>query len=219
MKSVLCYGDSNTFGAKPVEFDILEEPVLLADLRYPEDVRWTGVLQKELGGDYKVIEEGLCARTTTLDDPIEGIHKNGKPYLQPCLETHSPVDLVILMLGTNDLKYKYHLSAFDIGLSITVLLDIITKSTVSKDGTAPKTLLLAPPPIGKLTYLKELFEDSVEKSKEIAVYFARAAKRFGCDFMDAGKIISTSELDGVHYSADSHKKLGEALAKKVKEMI
>ena len=78
MKSILCYGDSNTFGAKAVEFDLLEEAVVFADLRYAEDVRWTGVLQKELGSEYRVIEEGLCARTTTLDDPIEGTYKNGK---------------------------------------------------------------------------------------------------------------------------------------------
>lgn len=219
MKSILCYGDSNTFGAKPVEFDILEQAVLLADLRYPKDIRWTGVLQKELGEGYNVIEEGLCARTSTIDDPIEGIYKNGKTYLQPCLETHAPVDLVVLMLGTNDLKFKYHLSAFDIGLSITVLLDIINKSTVSSVGKNPKILLVAPPPIGKLSYLKELFEGSVEKSKQIATYYQKAAKLFDCDFIDAGKVISTSDLDGVHFDADDHKKLGMAFAKKIKGIL
>lgn len=219
MKSILCYGDSNTFGAKAVEFDLLEESVVLADLRYPEDVRWTGILQKELGEDYRVIEEGLCARTSTLDDPIEGIYKNGKPYLQPCLETHAPVDLVVLMLGTNDLKYKYHLSAFDIGLSITVLLDIINKSTVSREGKNPQILLVCPPPIGKLSYLKELFEGSVEKSKELSKYFEKAARLFGCDFIDAGKIIKTSDLDGVHFDPQEHEKLGKALAVKIKEIL
>jgi len=219
MKSILCYGDSNTFGARPVEFDLLEKSVVLAELRYPDDVRWTGVMQKELGEDYKVIEEGLCARTSTLDDPIEGLYKNGKSYLQPCLETHAPIDLVVLMLGTNDLKYKYNLSAFDIGLSITVLLDIISKSTVSREGKSPKILLVCPPPIGKLGYLKELFTGSVEKSKELVKYFEKAAKLFGCDFIDAGSIIKTSDLDGVHFDATEHERLGKSLAGKIIDIL
>ena len=109
MKSILCYGDSNTYGLMPDSPD-----------RYPRDVRWTGILQKKLGEDYYVIEEGLSGRTTLWDDPIEE-HKNGKKYLLPCLDSHKPVDLVILMLGTNDLKTRFSLTPFDIGASVEIL--------------------------------------------------------------------------------------------------
>ena len=95
MKTILCYGDSNTYGLMPDSPD-----------RYPRDVRWTGILQKKLGEDYYVIEEGLSGRTTLWDDPIEE-HKNGKKYLLPCLETHKPLDLVVIMLGTNDLDHMF----------------------------------------------------------------------------------------------------------------
>ena len=103
MKSILCYGDSNTWGCKPIVLPGVVE-------RFDRDVRWTGILRQQLGDDYLVIEEGLNARTTVHDDPIDGAHKNGKPYLLPCLETHLPLDLVIIMLGTNDLKSRFSLS-------------------------------------------------------------------------------------------------------------
>ena len=116
MKSILCYGDSNTYGLMPDSPD-----------RYPRDVRWTGILQKKLGEDYYVIEEGLSGRTTLWDDPIEE-HKNGKKYLLPCLDSHKPVDLVILMLGTNDLKTRFSLTPFDIGASVENLVKVLLKS-------------------------------------------------------------------------------------------
>jgi lysophospholipase L1-like esterase len=103
VRTILRYGDSNTRGFDP-------EP----GERFPEDVRWPGVLRTRLGDDYRVIEEGLSGRTTVWDDPIEGVHKNGRTYLRPCLESHSPVDLIALMLGTNDLKKRFGSSASDI---------------------------------------------------------------------------------------------------------
>lgn len=121
MKSILCYGDSNTYGLMPDSPD-----------RYPRDVRWTGILQKKLGEDYYVIEEGLSGRTTLWDDPIEE-HKNGKKYLLPCLDSHKPVDLVILMLGTNDLKTRFSLTPFEkcFFRMVPMLVDI-KKSCFSK---------------------------------------------------------------------------------------
>lgn len=82
--------------------------------RFAENVRWTGVLASMLGPDFRIIEEGLNARTTAFDDPVEGLHKNGRAYLLPCLESHAPLDLVIIMLGTNDLKQRFRLPASDI---------------------------------------------------------------------------------------------------------
>src|SRR5215467_3304319 len=107
MKTILCYGDSNTWGAIPLtDLNIIE--------RYGPDVRWGSVMRTSLGGDYWVVEEGLSGRTTVWADPIEGDYKSGKSYLIPCLESHEPVDLVAMMLGTNDLKQKFGLSPFNI---------------------------------------------------------------------------------------------------------
>jgi len=114
MKTILCYGDSNTWGYNPATGG-----------RFSRDKRWTRVLVQELVDGYYVIEEGLNGRTTALSDPIEGPHKNGKEYLVPCLESHQPLDLVTIMLGTNDLKKRFSLSAFDIANGAGVLVDIV----------------------------------------------------------------------------------------------
>src|SRR5262245_18689824 len=106
MPTVLCYGDSNTHGTPPMS-DMADQG------RYPADQRWTGVLRRELGAGWTMIEEGLPGRTTVHDDPIEGVHKNGRRYLLPCLESHRPLDAIVLMLGTNDLKARFSLPAED----------------------------------------------------------------------------------------------------------
>lgn len=138
MKTILCYGDSNTWGWNPD-----------TGLRYPRDIRWPGRLQIELGPTYYVIEEGLNGRTTVWDDPIEE-HKNGKTYLYPCLESHKPLDLVVLMLGTNDLKTRFWLSTLDIVSGIARLVEIIQSSRSGVQETSPKILLLAPPLVTNL---------------------------------------------------------------------
>jgi len=114
--TILCFEDSNTWGYDPIAQD-----------RFPRDVRWTGVMRKALGSDFLVLEEGLNGRSTVWEDPIEG-YKNGHDDLVPCLETHRPLDLVILMLGTNDLKVRFHVSSFDIAQSVAVLIDVIQRS-------------------------------------------------------------------------------------------
>jgi len=138
MKTILCYGDSNTWGYNPATQD-----------RFSQDERSPGVLRQALGDGYEVIEEGLNGRTTVWDDPIEG-YKNGKEYLIPCLETHRPLDLVAMLLGTNDLKVRFSLSAYDIANGAGVVVDIVQRSGAGPDEGAPKVLLMAPPPVGKL---------------------------------------------------------------------
>ena len=110
MKTILCYGDSNTYGYDPS-----------CGLRYPENIRWTGRLAKILGSEYKIVEEGCNGRTTIFDDPIEG-WKNGRDYLRPCLNSHKPVDIVIMMLGSNDMKEMFHASAEDIAYGAETLV-------------------------------------------------------------------------------------------------
>lgn len=208
MKTVLCYGDSNTWGCKPIRAPGVIE-------RYPHGVRWTGVMSRTLGEDYQVIEEGLNARTTVHDDPIEGAHKNGKSYLLPCLETHLPLDLVIFMLGTNDLKSRFSLSAYDIGSGIKPLLEI-TKSIAPKNlGNEPKTLVISPAPFAPLDLFADMFGDGAEKSNYLAGHMEAVARMSGSYFLDAGKTITSSEADGFHLDLDQHLLLGEKIAETV----
>jgi lysophospholipase L1-like esterase len=207
MKKILCYGDSNTWGYSP-----------RAGERFPRDVRWTGVLRDELGDGYEVIEEGLNGRTTVWDDPIEG-YRNGKTYLIPCLESHQPMDLVVIMLGTNELKMRFSLSVYDIAEGVRVLVDIVQKSEAGRDGGPPKLLLMAPPPIAKLTEFAEMFEGAEAKSKKFAEHYRRIAEEQGCEFFDTSEVIISSDIDGIHFEAGEHQKLGKAVAELVRKIL
>jgi lysophospholipase L1-like esterase len=204
---VLCYGDSNTWGKNPLTKD-----------RYGKDERWTGILQNTLGTDYFIIEEGLNGRTTVWDDPIEG-YKNGKTYLIPCLESHKPLDLVIIMLGTNDLKKRFSLSAYDIALGAGALVDIVNKSDCGRMDRSPKVLLLAPPPIGKLTEFAEMFEGGTEKSRKLSQHYRDISEEYGCAFFDTSKVIQSSDIDGIHLEKKDHEALGKAVAEIVKNIL
>jgi len=210
MINILCYGDSNTWGREP-----------LKDTRFPMDVRWPGVLRQHLGAGYWVIEEGLNGRTTVWDDPVaEG--RSGKVYLVPCLTTHKPLDLVALMLGSNDLKPKFSLSAYEIARCAATLLEIIQKSGAGPDGQPPQVLLISPPyviPIEGESEWRDQFEGAAQKSKKLARYYADVAKKFGVHFMDAAKVMVSSQRDGIHFEAEGHAQLGEAVAQKVKEIF
>ncbi len=207
MFEILCFGDSNTWGYDPV-----------SGARMAREVRWTGVLQAALGARYHVIEEGLNGRTTVWEDPIEG-DKMGKRHLLPCLESQAPLDLVVLMLGTNDLKMRYSAPPADIAEGAGVLLDIIAKSTAGREGKAPPVLLLAPPPTAKLSAFDQMFEGAGEKSRKLAPLYAAEARRFGCAFLDVGTVARSSDLDGIHLEAGEHRKLGEAVAREVKRIV
>jgi len=212
MKNVLCYGDSNTWGCKPITtLGVIE--------RFDRDVRWTGVLRRLLGEDHLVIEEGLNARTTVHDDPIDGAHKNGKPYLLPCLETHVPLDLVIIMLGTNDLKSRFALSAYDIASGIKPLLEIVASIAPKNGGVAPQTLVIAPPPLARLSLLSDMFEGGSDKSLQLARYYEGVAGLFNSHFLDAGAVITSSDDDGIHLEADQHNLLGASVAEKVADIL
>ena len=204
MKTILCYGDSLTWGYDPA-----------TSKRIDRNKRWPGVLRNDLGDKYIVIEEGLNGRTTVWDDPLHGGYKNGMKYLIPCLASHRPIDLVILFLGTNDLKMRFSLSAFEIAKSIRVLVNIILKSEAGVKENAPKLLLIAPPHITELSNFREEFEDSKDKSFKLGKYYKEVVEEFDIDFLDSSEVVKASNIDGIHLESTEHVKLGHEIAKKV----
>ena len=203
MKTLLCYGDSNTHGYDP-----------LTGGRYPSDVRWPGVLAKLLGQDWHVIEEGLNGRTTVFRDPLEP-WKSGRDYLRPCLNSHKPVDQVILMLGSNDLKACFHASPEEIAKGAAELLGIIRDFCLEKQGFSPKVLLVSPPWLGpgilNSPFAHNFDDTAVGRSKQLAALYEAAAAEYGCAFFDAASCIVASEADSLHLMPDMHRLLAERI--------
>jgi lysophospholipase L1-like esterase len=175
-------------------------------------------MRERLGSAYLVIEEGLVGRTTVRDDPLDP-HKNGLAYLAPCLQSHSPIDLVILMLGSNDMKRHFDLSSLAIAEGMRRLVSAIQNSACGIDLVAPKVLLLSPPPIIGLTALADLFGAAEQKSLDLPGLYAEIATEKECWFYDAGQAICSSPTDGVHFDADQHQKLGCTLTEKVIDIL
>lgn len=210
MRNILCYGDSNTWGSPPVE----------GMPRWGLDTRWGSVMRTTLGADYWVVEEGLGGRTTVWDDPVEGENRNGKRFLMTCLESHRPLDLVIVMLGTNDLKSRFALSAADIAFGAGSLLDVILNSGCGPNWGKPKALLICPAPTATFSpNFADMFVGAAEKSRQLAPYYQRQAELRGCAFLNAGQYITCSDRDGIHLEASEQQKLGQAVADKVREIF
>lgn len=205
MKRILCYGDSNTYGTDGE-----------TGQRFAYDVRWPGALQMLLGEEYQVIEEGLGGRTTVWDDPIEQ-HKNGRTYLMPCLHSHMPLDLVIIMLGTNDLKKRFDVPACDIAGGMEVLINDILISRSGRGAKAPKILLIAPVIIEGLTELAGILEGGVEKSKQLPMLYRNLAKKYDTAFLDSNDAAKPCKADGVHFDAQGHKRLAEMIKDKIND--
>ena len=202
MVNILCYGDSNTYGYDPE-----------TGLRYPKDVRWTGVLQNILGSDYNVIEEGLNGRTTVFDDPNDD-WKNGLDYVRGIVCTHRPVDVFVVMLGTNDLKACFGASPEEItsglGKVIVSALDTLEK----KQGFRPKVLIVSPAALTGVEngpFAASFDEGSVERSKSLAGCFDVLSKKLNVSFLNAAEVTLPSKADGVHLDRKGHKLLGTAI--------
>lgn len=211
-KNILCFGDSNTHGYNSKtggRFDVNE--------------RWTKLLQKNLGDDYYIIEEGLSGRTTSFEDPVfEGLC--GLNVIYPCMMSHEPLDLVIIMLGTNDTKDRFNANSFIIGKGLERLAQKTIDTHAAWRG-APNVLLIAPPPIhpdyAKTAVAGEMGDKCVERSRGLAKEFKEVADRLHCHFLDAGSIpgIEMYPYDWMHLSLESHKLLADELTKVMKEIL
>ncbi len=199
MRTILCYGDSNTWGKDPE-----------SEGRFSFTIRWPGVLQQQLGMSFRVIEEGLCGRTTVFDDPLSP-WRNGKQYLMPCLESHKPIDLCIIMLGTNDLKTRFSLTAAEIAEGAEMLIDLVHSREAGSGAGSPPVLLVSPPLVRGDVPEHDMLIGAAQKSRSFAACYRETAERTGCLYFDAA-CIEVSELDGVHISEEGHRMLGEKLA-------
>jgi lysophospholipase L1-like esterase len=209
-RAILCYGDSNTHGTKPM-------PTLDGAGRFGHEARWPSVMGRSLGAGYEVIAEGHPGRTTVLDDPMEGEFRNGLRVLPAMLESHKPLDLVILKLGTNDLKNCFHVSPADIAFFLDRMIRMIRAAGAGPEGAAPEVIIIAPPPILEVGCLAEMFAGAAAKSQGLAAAIEEMTERLDVGFVDAGEIIAVSEVDGIHYEAEAQVALGLAMAGAVRQ--
>lgn len=212
-KTIVCFGDSNTHGYNSQNGG-----------RFSEKERYTCLLGRLLGDDYLVREEGLGGRTTVFEDPLyEGM--SGLNALFYVLMTHEPVDLLVIMLGTNDTKERFHCNAENIAKGMERL---VTKALCTpqafRDGV-PNVLIVCPPPIEEgyrnvASVSGEMGKGCSEKSRALARYYQETAARLGVHFLDAGAIpgMAMYPYDCMHLSPDSHRLLAGALAKRIPEI-
>ncbi|WP_249040454.1 GDSL-type esterase/lipase family protein [Nocardia cyriacigeorgica] len=206
--TILCYGDSNTFGQPSGGRG-----------RLPSDVRWTGRLQQLLGDDYAIIEEGLGGRTTDLDDPDRD-DRNGRSYFRPCLRSHSPLDMVVIMLGNNDLKTKFGRETDAVAAALEGYVGEVERTAWTRTGGLPAVLLVSPihldadqPAFAEQS--SEYDAESVRKSHELAAAIRRVAARRKALFADAATVACPG-ADGVHLSDDSHEALSQLIAQEIR---
>jgi lysophospholipase L1-like esterase len=219
-KRIMVYGDSNTWGFIPIKEGA-------PSTRYPSDERWPNVMRASLGDNYEVVDEALNGRTTDIADPtnpqVGGAGLDGSAYLPAAIASHLPLDLVVIMLGTNDLKNMFHRSPLRIALGVGNLVDLVASSNggVGTKYPAPKVLVLCPPPLGNLApqAFEDMFSSGVEKSKQLPAYYEAVATAAGAEFLDLGKLTPTDGMDGVHLTAAAQKKIGENVAERVKKIL
>lgn len=204
---ILCYGDSNTWGYIPAS----------DHLRYDINTRWTRLLAKRLGDSYEIIEEGLNSRTLISNDPRPGKEgKSGYDYLIPCLDSQDPIDLVILMLGTNELKYSNNKTPEEIG---TILEEKFVKVILNRKSQIsnkyPKLLIVTPPLVNEDAdeETKQKYLNATEKSYKLNEIYKEIAIKNNCYFVDNEGL--TPGIDGIHLNEEKHKLLAEKIYNKI----
>jgi lysophospholipase L1-like esterase len=202
--AVLCYGDSNTWGYR-------------ADTegRFGRWERWPGVVQRELGEDFHVVEEGLGGRTTMFDDPGEA-DRNGLTPLPMLLETHAPLDVVVIALGVNDV-FLPGVGADWAARGAATLVERVRTLDAGRDGRAPAILVVVPPPLGRLSASDETLAPSArEESRRFADAYRGALDGLEADMLDLGTVCEPTPEDGVHFDLEAHNAIGRAVAERVR---
>ena len=205
--AVLCYGDSNTWGYEGS-----------SGARLGRWDRWPGILQRELGDGVHVLEEGMSGRTTVFDVPYEG-GRNGLTYLPVSLQTHAPLDVVVISLGTNDL-FVPGVNAFHAAHGAMKLAEVARTSACGPNGGAARVLVLVPPPFLPLGMWEPDAPEGEAESRRFAEHFAKMAAEYGdVPLLDLGELITSSPADGIHLEAADHRVIGAAVAARLRPML
>lgn len=212
MKYILCFGDSNTYG-----YDTA------GGGRFPWGVRWTSRVQEALGDGYRVIEEGMGGRTTVWDDPIDQVPSADRCLLT-CLASHQPLDLVIIMLGTNDLKLRFGLEAADIAAGAQVLVRKTKEYLEKVQDIKARILLVSPIEVDERIRDKPYGihmggADAARRSRELPRFFQEVARVNQCDFLAASDYANPCVEDWMHLDAEGHRKLADGITDKIREIL
>ncbi|WP_420858029.1 SGNH/GDSL hydrolase family protein [Marivivens marinus] len=208
MPTILTFGDSNTHGTPPM-------PSADVILRLGPTERWPRVMAQSLGAGWELVEEGLGGRTTVFDDPETGPLMNGGLALPMALRSHGPIDWLTIMLGTNDCQFVYGLTAEQIAAGLARLLVIANRPDLQARHGGFRVLVIAPPPVEEVGTFGREFHMGAAKSQALPALYARLARDYGAEFMNAGDHIAISPVDGVHFDAAAHRTLGLAVADKI----
>ncbi|MEO8757476.1 MAG: SGNH/GDSL hydrolase family protein [Devosia sp.] len=213
MKTILAYGDSITYGHDPV-----------GGTRLAYEDRWPTALERGLGGTARVIAEGLGGRTTLHDDWYADADRNGARVLPTLLTSHSPLDLVIIMLGTNDLKPFHGRTALEASYGMRRLVQIVRANAAGQGAVAPRIIIVAPPHLGETNVHPEMMvhfgnQTAIDASKQFAEMYKRRADEAGVGFFDASTVAVADPADGVHLDAKNTRAIGEGLVPVVKSLL
>ncbi len=206
MRTVLCFGDSNTWGYDPE-----------TDERFPPDIRWPGQLAKALGENWTVIEEGLNGRTTCLDSPLAP-GKNGLSYLIPCLESHAPLDVAIVFLGTNDLANRYAMAARDIARAAGRLAGVVASSTTGPGKRPTRPILVCPPQLGDIVWGDD-WSGAPAKAVSLSQHFQTVAAELGVELVDLSSVVRYSPIDGIHLDAEGHSAVAQEAERTLRRLF
>lgn len=211
MPFLLTFGDSNTHGTPPIE-------VRGEYHRFGPDIRWPQVCWRALGPGWELAEEGLPGRTAAFDDPVMGDHMNGRQGLRIALQSHGPVDVLTIMLGTNDVKARFASTPEMVMAGVAGLVDVAQSLEMQQRHGGFKILLICPPPVEEVGPIMGEFYGGAARSRALAPLYRTFAEARGCGFLDAGQVIAVSPVDGVHYDAEAHGKLGRAVAEAIRAL-
>jgi lysophospholipase L1-like esterase len=207
MKTVLCYGDSNTWGYLAPDGE-----------RLGRWERWPGVLQRPLGEDVHVVEEGLNGRTTVFDVP-EDPDRNGLTLLPALLETHAPVDVMVLFLGVNDFFLPFQVTAWRVAHAVGALVDVARRGEWGPDGGAPAVVAMCPPPFGDLGVERASSPHGEAETRGLGDAFRQMATEHECEVVDLAGHVAFRVPDGIHFDAEGHAAIGKLMTERLQDLL
>lgn len=211
MPFLLTFGDSNTHGTPP----IVERGEYH---RFGANVRWPQLCWQDLGSGWELAEEGLPGRTAQFSDPVMGAHMNGQDGLKIALQSHGPVDVLTIMLGTNDVKARFSATPESVTAGVAGLVDVALSIEMQARHAGFKVLLICPPPVEEVGPIAGEFFGAAQRSRGLASRYQSLAEARGIGFLNAGDVISVSAQDGIHFEADSHRALALAVAEAIRQL-